>query len=150
LKREEVINQSIRMIPDSPREKLDSASRMNYAKIYTVEHNVKVYFIGRIAPKYEQQVVVDYNRIHEPLADRPTYTENSEETFAYAQGGSSWPQSNYDPTMPRSSGYTVSYTQTGLGASEGQGQEQVYAEVPDAQPEAQTHHHFDPSLYDKD
>ena len=138
------------MIPDNPREKLDPASRMNYAKIYTVEHNVKVYFIGRIAPKYEQQVVIDYNRIHEPLADRPTYTENSEETFAYAQGGTSWPQSNYEPTMPRSSGYTVSYQQSILAPSDGPEQEQAYPDVPDAQPEAQAHHHFDPSLYDKD
>jgi hypothetical protein len=52
------------MISDNPRDKLDPNSRMNYAKVYTVEHNVKVLFIGRIAPKYEQQVVIDYNHIH--------------------------------------------------------------------------------------
>lgn len=40
---------SIQVIPRTPRDKLDPSSRVNYAKVYTVEHNVKVLFIGRIA-----------------------------------------------------------------------------------------------------
>ena len=32
----------IKVIPSSPRHKLDSFSRLNYAKTYTVEYNVKV------------------------------------------------------------------------------------------------------------
>jgi hypothetical protein len=52
------------MIPDTPRLKLDPAARMNYAKVYTLEHNVKLHFVGRIAPKYEQQVILDYKRIN--------------------------------------------------------------------------------------
>ncbi len=32
----------VRVIPDTPRHKLDNASRLNYAKPYTVEYNVKV------------------------------------------------------------------------------------------------------------
>ena len=33
---------SIKVTPDNPRHKLDDASRLNYAKNYTVEYNVKV------------------------------------------------------------------------------------------------------------
>jgi hypothetical protein len=33
---------SIKVTPDNPRHKLDDASRLNYAKCYTVEYNVKV------------------------------------------------------------------------------------------------------------
>jgi hypothetical protein len=33
---------SIKVSPDNPRHKLDDASRLNYAKTYTVEYNVKV------------------------------------------------------------------------------------------------------------
>jgi hypothetical protein len=33
---------SIRVSPESPRHKLDDTSRLNYAKPYTVEYNVKV------------------------------------------------------------------------------------------------------------
>ncbi|KZL83479.1 hypothetical protein CI238_02553 [Colletotrichum incanum] len=32
-------------------EKLDKASRVNYSKLVTVEHNVKVFFIGHISPE---------------------------------------------------------------------------------------------------
>ena len=32
----------IKVIPSSPRHKLDNFSRLNYAKTYTVEYNVKV------------------------------------------------------------------------------------------------------------
>jgi hypothetical protein len=39
----------IQVLPKSSRDKLDRSSRVNYAKIYTVEHNLKVGFIGWIA-----------------------------------------------------------------------------------------------------
>ena len=56
----------------SPDQKLDESSRLNYAKLYTVEHNVKVHFIGQVHPDWEQKVVVDYNNVHQPLPARPT------------------------------------------------------------------------------
>lgn len=100
--KERITKRAIRMVPSDPRHKLDSASRINYAKLYTVEHNVKVQFIGSIAQKYEQQVVTDYNATHQPLPDRPYYPGTSDEnTFGHAQGldprysaqstSSSWP-----------------------------------------------------------
>jgi len=46
---------------------LDSASRLNYAKIYTVEHNVKVWFVSKLARSAKTQFELDYNRIHPPL-----------------------------------------------------------------------------------
>ncbi|RDL32580.1 uncharacterized protein BP5553_09036 [Venustampulla echinocandica] len=49
----------IQMIPKTPREKLDPASRINYAKYYTVEHNVKVKFIGKLAPSSYKTFVMD-------------------------------------------------------------------------------------------
>ncbi|PMD40857.1 hypothetical protein L207DRAFT_346681 [Hyaloscypha variabilis F] len=58
---------SIKATPDSSRHKLDDASRLNYAKQYTVEYNVKVWFIGRISSDSEWQLRTDYNRIHPPL-----------------------------------------------------------------------------------
>lgn len=75
------------MIPDNPRERLDPTSRMNYAKLYTVEHNVKVLFIGKIAPEDEQSLVLDYNRFHGLLKDVLYLGQTSEETFSDAQGG---------------------------------------------------------------
>jgi hypothetical protein len=52
---------AIRVIPRTPRDKLDPASRVNYAKIYTVEHNVKVQFIGSIAPEDRYRFNTDFD-----------------------------------------------------------------------------------------
>ena len=58
------------MVPVNARHKLDSKSRILYSKLYTVEYNVKVWFIGKIDKKSEMQLVSDYNKIHPPLGDR--------------------------------------------------------------------------------
>ena len=53
--------QAIRMTPRTPRDKLDDASRINYAKIYTVEHNVKVHFIGVIEEPSWRILLTDFD-----------------------------------------------------------------------------------------
>lgn len=52
---------SIRVLPNTPRDKLEKESRINYAKIYTVEHNVKVHFIGHVDPKFQHKFVTDFD-----------------------------------------------------------------------------------------
>ncbi|KAG9234459.1 hypothetical protein BJ875DRAFT_461416 [Amylocarpus encephaloides] len=49
-----LIRQPIEMITKYPWEKLDPKSRIHYAKTYTVEHNVRVFIIGKIAPGSER------------------------------------------------------------------------------------------------
>jgi septum formation inhibitor-activating ATPase MinD len=44
----ELIKKPVRMEHYSERYKLDPASRVNYTKIYTIEHNIKVKIIGKI------------------------------------------------------------------------------------------------------
>jgi hypothetical protein len=51
----------IRIIPKAPGEKVPKESRINYAKIYTVEHNVKVKFIGHIAPASKKILMSDFD-----------------------------------------------------------------------------------------
>lgn len=70
--------QPIRMEASSPRHKLDRASRLNYAKIYTVEHNVKVWFIGEVHQESCEHLVADYNEMH-PLLTAPTSNSISED-----------------------------------------------------------------------
>jgi hypothetical protein len=45
------MKQSIRVIPDDPWNKMDEMSRLNYGKIYTVEHNVKAASFGQVMPE---------------------------------------------------------------------------------------------------
>jgi len=51
----------IEVEPKTPRDTLEVGSRINYAKIYTVEHNVKVHFVGRIAPDSQRRFISDYD-----------------------------------------------------------------------------------------
>lgn len=43
-----ISHRPVRVDMDDAQEKLSPESRVNYSKVYTVEHNVKVYFIGKI------------------------------------------------------------------------------------------------------
>jgi uncharacterized protein DUF6590 len=52
----------IAVVPVSPDKKLDSMSRINFAKIYTVEHNVKVKHIGEIDKAYVHRLMGYYSR----------------------------------------------------------------------------------------
>lgn len=56
------------MEPTDEKQKLDLASRVNYAKVYTVEHNVKVCFIGTLTRNAQAQLGADYNAQH-PLLE---------------------------------------------------------------------------------
>ena len=51
----------ILVIPTDPRESLDVASRINFGKVYTVEHNLKVKDVGQISPTSLPKVIGYYN-----------------------------------------------------------------------------------------
>jgi len=80
------------VIPKTPRDKLEKESRINYAKIYTVEHNVKVHFIGRIDDTDQHKFVADsdaaWNRKRLlPVAQQGYTNTNNNQQYA--------PQENY-------------------------------------------------------
>ncbi|PMD40903.1 hypothetical protein L207DRAFT_347188 [Hyaloscypha variabilis F] len=102
---------SIKVTPDSPRHKLDDASRLNYAKTYTVEYNVKVWFIGKVSSDSEWQIRTDYNRVHPPLDLRGLQPppDGQDELFDYAGGGAAgteYATSYAGYTTPYASPYT--------------------------------------------
>jgi hypothetical protein len=76
-RQEKLKKKAIRMNPINLSHKLDYASRVNYAKVYTVEHNVKVFFIGAIAHSSQQQLVSDYNLAHPQIPNAPPSTGRS-------------------------------------------------------------------------
>jgi hypothetical protein len=125
LEGEAMTHRPIRVDVIDPSHKLDPMSRLNYAKIYTVEHNVKVWFIGQVANGlYEQKLVDAYNATHRPLPDRPDQTaEITDYTFQHAEGpdpeypqamgqySSSWSgQEGQDPNYPQVTGPVSSWT----------------------------------------
>ncbi|KAL2069488.1 hypothetical protein VTL71DRAFT_14167 [Oculimacula yallundae] len=54
----------------SPRHKLDESSRLDYAKTYTVEYNVKVDFIGKVEKESEGYLTAEFKSTH-PVIPSP-------------------------------------------------------------------------------
>ncbi|KAL2064646.1 hypothetical protein VTL71DRAFT_3784 [Oculimacula yallundae] len=54
----------LQMEPNDNSQRLDKASRVNYAKLYTVEHNVKVFFIGSLTKESKAELGIAYNAHH--------------------------------------------------------------------------------------
>ncbi|KAF7956934.1 hypothetical protein EAE96_004258 [Botrytis aclada] len=127
----------VKMIPDSSRHALDKASRINYAKIYTVEYNVKVWFIGRVDRASEPIVIRSYNDANQPLplssqpsvpptysANNPTYDNSpyavpstSSNVAGYSSASSHSSTLGYGNQMPTSTaGYGTGYG-AGYGAA---------------------------------
>lgn len=94
---------SIRVRPANPQHKLERASRLNYAKVYTVEFNVKVWFIGQVHEESEWYLTAAYNEVHPPLPSRgihpPLNTTASGSVPGYAVTYSSNPSSSIPLTL---------------------------------------------------
>lgn len=79
------------MQPRTHRDQLDPTSRLNYAKIYTVEYNVKVSFIGNIHPDSIKYFNRDYNLTHKPLPEAE-HNEYSDDNQGFQQLGERDPE----------------------------------------------------------
>ncbi|KFY30071.1 hypothetical protein V494_08286 [Pseudogymnoascus sp. VKM F-4513 (FW-928)] len=71
-----LVNVPIRVQLNSARHQFDRASRINYAKVYTVEHNIKVCFVGKIHKKSIQDFLDTYAMVDE-MADDTIHPENT-------------------------------------------------------------------------
>ncbi|KAH7416798.1 hypothetical protein BKA64DRAFT_636196 [Cadophora sp. MPI-SDFR-AT-0126] len=81
------------------RHKLDERSRLNYAKTYTVEYNVKVWFIGKVHEDSEWTLSTDYNRVHPLLQPRGVPPEEQTNTAVPHAGGGSYNTAVYQPQL---------------------------------------------------
>jgi hypothetical protein len=77
---EKLSKRPIRMAPKTSRDQLDPLSRLNYAKIYTVEYNLKVHFIGEIHRDSIKYFTRYFNSTHQPLpeGEGEDYSEEEE------------------------------------------------------------------------
>jgi Family of unknown function (DUF6590) len=77
---------SIKVDVSRPHNKFGDAYRLNSAKTYTVEYDVKVLFIRKISSESERRIRKDYNRVHPPLEikgspDTPDNTNGHAQTY---------------------------------------------------------------------
>jgi len=61
---------AIVMDKKDPKERLSQATRINYGKLYTIEHNVKVHFVGTVYKPHLRLLLQSYDRLHPPLASQ--------------------------------------------------------------------------------
>jgi hypothetical protein len=57
----ELIKKPLRMLPDTPRERLDRASRIDFGSPVTVQHNLKIKYHGKIYKKHMHRLKDYYN-----------------------------------------------------------------------------------------
>jgi hypothetical protein len=58
---ENLTKKAVRVEMAYPREKLHEASRINYGKVYTIEYNTKLFFIGRVWERHLSRLLGDYH-----------------------------------------------------------------------------------------
>jgi hypothetical protein len=61
------MQEPVHIIANSRQEKLDSASRINYAKIYTIDHNLKAYDFGEVDSSYYERFIDQYDAVQDEL-----------------------------------------------------------------------------------
>lgn len=111
------------MVPSSPQTQLHASSRLNYSKVYTIEYNVKVRFIGHIHPNSGHLVVASYNEIHQAINPFASSTEPNipppVQSYPAHNNYYSTNQSSYTPSYGQSE-YGESSSQSGYGFAVGQ------------------------------
>ena len=60
---EKPMRTSIRIQPDMPGDKLDPMSRIDYGRMYTIEHNVKVMPFGQVHESSEKDLFYDFRQV---------------------------------------------------------------------------------------
>lgn len=58
-----LLPQAVRVDGDDPAQKLDVMSRVDFGKVYTIEHNVKVRSMGKVNRAYEQPLLYQLQRV---------------------------------------------------------------------------------------
>ncbi|KAF1816950.1 hypothetical protein P152DRAFT_4804 [Eremomyces bilateralis CBS 781.70] len=64
---EEPMRKPIRVTARTRSDKLDKISRINYNKIFTVEHNVKVFEFGEVHHSYHSRLFANFNAVNQPI-----------------------------------------------------------------------------------
>ncbi|KAE8448457.1 hypothetical protein EG329_009522 [Mollisiaceae sp. DMI_Dod_QoI] len=77
----------IKIVTKNPRHKLADTSRLNYAKTYSVEHNVKVWFIGNVDKDSMWHLISDFNSMHSQLGVQGLAELSPVRETLYTEGG---------------------------------------------------------------
>jgi len=103
---------AIAVVPDRRSDELHPVSRLNYAKVYTIEYNVKVCSVGQVSKRSEWDLTQAYNEIHPPLEMRgspPPPAASSSYSDNYPAVSTSFFDSAFPLPPAASSSYSDNY-----------------------------------------
>jgi hypothetical protein len=106
----------IKVVNDS--HKLDPLSRINYSKVYTVETNVKVLFIGEVAKGCLKLLAANYNAAHPPVGSSLVYLEDNEENNGGRSQTLTTPPANFSKATIKSGNSDTQYDDCNYPASD--------------------------------
>jgi hypothetical protein len=111
------------VVPHSPRHELDRTSRLNYACLYAVEYNVKVWFIGKVHKDFESELIRDYNCVQEQIQERnkSASLDQYQNLDPHSAGMNNGLVGSYSPntaTYTSNNGYVVAETSSSLAKRE--------------------------------
>lgn len=79
---------SIRVKPRTRSDRMDEMSRVNFAKIYTVEHNVKVFEFGDVRPEFMKRLLKNFVAVWDIAEFRNEEASGDEQEEGAGQGDS--------------------------------------------------------------
>ena len=62
-------SQPIRVVPDNPTDKLDDESRIDFGKVHTIHHNIKVKAFGMVHPKFMAALTSQWFNVWQNIPD---------------------------------------------------------------------------------
>ena len=97
----------IRVIPDDPIEKLDPVSRLNFAQVHTIQHNIKVKPFGTVHPKSVEALQSQFSNVWSHKSESAVATSSKTQPEAPV-ASSSHPQAHGNARLaPRQTDQTA-------------------------------------------
>lgn len=108
---------SVRVIPRSPMDRLDTSSRVNYTKLYTIEYNIKMHVVGQIDIDHMERFLNNVRLAHPSLSSKAIIEPKGEFLGEIYSKGSSVDTATSAPqaldtksiSLPLSTVYTSSF-----------------------------------------
>ena len=94
----------IKVVPNSRSVELDNSSQIDYSRVYTVEHNVRVYEFGKVAPEDMAKFLQNFENVFNSKEDNDYEDDGNEEEEEGYNAYSSYRETSKENSRTKSKG----------------------------------------------
>jgi hypothetical protein len=94
----------IKVVPNSRSVELDNSSQIDYSRVYTVEHNVKVYEFGKVAPEDMAKFLQNFDNVFNSKEDNDYEDDDNEDEEEGYKAYSSYRETSNENSRTKSKG----------------------------------------------